>query len=138
MQPALRDGDAVLVVSRRRSVGRGRIAALRARRGGAAMIQVKRVVGLPGERVEFRDGSLLIDGEHFPEPYLRGLPANVGLEPSSWTLGEGEYFVMGDNRAHSDDSRRYGPARAEDVVGAVMARIPLSAFRSAAFWRRRR
>ena len=126
MHPALRDGDiALVVVGRRRSLSRGRIVAFRA---GTA-VRVKRVVGLPGEVVEFRDGLLFIDGAHFTEPYLGGLPANAGLESASWTLGDGDYFVMGDNRARSSDSREHGPARAEDVIGAVVARIPLSAFR---------
>ena len=144
MEPALRDGDLALVGGRRRPFARGRIVALRARSaagGGAAAaaeIWFKRVVGLPGERVELRGGSLFIDGEHFPEPYLGGLPANAGLEASSWTLSAGEYFVMGDNRARSDDSRRYGPAREEDVIGAVWARIPLSAVPRLPFSRRRR
>ena len=124
MYPALRDGDIALVIGRR-ALSRGRIVAFRA---GAA-VRVKRVVGLPGEVVEFRDGLLFIDGEHLPEAYLGGLPANAGLKASSWTLGEGDYFVMGDNRARSSDSREHGPAREEDVIGAVVARIPLSAVR---------
>ena len=141
MSPALRDGDIALVVSGwRRSLDRGRIVAFRARiDGGETAVRVKRVVGLPGESVEFRDGSLFIDGEHFPEPYLRGLPPNAGLEAAAWTLGADEYFLMGDNRAHSSDSRHYGPARGEDAVGAVRARIPLSALSALsrlAFWRR--
>ena len=126
MEPALRDGDLTLVAKRRRRLARGRVAVVRApARGGAGgmMIQAKRVVGLPGERVELRDGSLFIDGAHHPEPYLGGLPANAGLDCAAWTLGADEYFVMGDNRAHSADSRRYGPIRADDVIGEVAARI---------------
>ena len=126
MEPALRDGDLTLVAKRRRRLARGRVAVVRApARGGerGMMIQAKRVVGLPGEGVELRDGSLFIDGAHHPEPYLGGLPANAGLDSAAWTLGADEYFVMGDNRAHSADSRRYGPIRADDVIGAVVARI---------------
>ena len=125
MEPALRDGDLTLVAKRKRRLARGRIAVVRAPADGAGgmMIQAKRVVGLPGERVEFRDGSLFIDGAHHPEPYLGGLPANAGLDSAAWTLGADEYFVMGDNRARSADSRRYGPIRADDVIGAVVARI---------------
>ena len=125
MAPALRDGDLALVAKRRR-LARGRVAVVRAPSDGGArgaMIQAKRVVGLPGERVELREGSLFIDGAHHPEPYLGGLPANAGLDAAAWTLGADEYFVMGDNRAHSADSRRYGPIRARDVIGAVVARI---------------
>lgn len=141
MHPALRDGDIALVGGRRRSLSRGRIIAFRARTGNeTAAVRVKRVVGLPGEVVEFRDGLLFIDGAHLPEAYLGGLPAYIGLESASWTLGEGDYFVMGDNRARSSDSREHGPAREEDVIGAVVARIPLSAVRRRLplFRRRRR
>ena len=124
MEPTLRDGDLTLVAKRpRRRLARGRIAAFRAPASAGGMIQVKRVVGLPGERVEFCEGSLFIDGAHHPEPYLGGLPANVGLDSAAWTLGADEYFAMGDNRARSADSRRYGPIRADDVLGAVVARI---------------
>jgi len=126
MEPTLRDGDLTLVAKRPRRLARGRVAVVRAPADGGAggtMIQAKRVVGLPGERVEFREGSLFIDGAHHPEPYLGGLPANAGLDSAAWTLDADEYFVMGDNRAHSADSRRYGPIRADDVIGAVVARI---------------
>ncbi len=84
---------------------------------------VKRVVALPGESVQLSEGSLFIDGRHVREPYLRGLPANLGLEELSWTLAENDYFVMGDNRAHSVDSRQFGPIRAGSIPGTVMLRI---------------
>ena len=140
MRPALRDGDLALAAKRRRSLARGRIVVVRAAADagdGDAAFRVKRVVGLPGERVEFRDGSLFINGVHFPEAYLGGLPANAGLGALSWTLGADEYFLMGDNRAHSDDSRRYGPARESDVVGTVFARVRLPRFLRRALSRRR-
>lgn len=125
MSPTLRDGDLALVAKRGRSLARGRIAVVRTAAAGAAggMVQVKRVVGLPGERVELREGSLFIDEAHRPEPYLGGLPANVGLDRAEWRLGAGEYFVMGDNRARSVDSRRYGPIGEDAVLGVLAARI---------------
>ena len=140
MEPALRDGDLALAAKRRRSLVRGRIVVVRAAAdagNGGAAFRVKRVVGLPGERVEFRDGALFINGVHFPEAYLGGLPANAGLRADSWTLGADEYFLMGDNRAHSDDSRRFGPAREADVVGTVFARVRLPRFLRRALSRRR-
>lgn len=123
MAPALRDGDVALVAKRGRSLARGRIAVVRAAAGAGEMIQVKRVVGLPGERVALREGSLFIDEAHRPEPYLGGLPANAGLACAEWRLGAGEYFVMGDNRARSVDSRRYGPIGEDAVLGVLAARI---------------
>ena len=69
------------------------------------------------------EGSMLIDGELFPEQYLGGLPQVLGLEASRWDLGPGEWFLLGDNRAHSDDSRSYGPVPADAVEGIVKLRL---------------
>lgn len=83
---------------------------------------LKRVVGMPGETVAILEGMFLIDGEPFSEPYLHGLPASVGLSASEWKLGENEFFLMGDNRAHSDDSRKYGPVNLSNIKGRAILR----------------
>ena len=80
---------------------------------------IKRVVGLPGEEVRFRDGLLWVDGEPVDEPYLGGLPSSVGLGEQGWHLGENEFFVAGDNRARSTDSRELGPLAADLIMGKV-------------------
>ena len=84
---------------------------------------LKRVVGLPGESISLRDGLLIVDDAHFPEPYLRGLPPSLGLEEGHWELGPGEYFVMGDNRAHSTDSRNFGAVHQRLIVGRAWLRV---------------
>ncbi len=84
---------------------------------------LKRVVGLPDESLTIEDGSLYLNGEHHPEPYLAGRPADLGRGNQSWTLGREEYFLMGDNRAHSIDSRRLGPFTRSGIVGKVWLRI---------------
>ena len=84
---------------------------------------LKRVVGLPGEDVLIAEGSLFVDGEPLAEPYLGGLPASMGLDSRGWKLGEGDYFVMGDNRAHSTDSREFGPVGLDRFVGKVTLRL---------------
>ncbi len=90
---------------------------------------LKRIVGLPGEEVSLSEGMLYVDGSHLPEPYLGGLPAYVGLDSSSWRLGEGELFILGDNRAHSTDSRSFGPLAQGQIVGRVLLRFwPLNRF----------
>ena len=83
----------------------------------------KRVVGLPGEELALSEGMLFIDGERLVEHYLRGLPAYAGLEEASWRLGADEFFVMGDNRAHSTDSRAYGPVQRNRLAGRARLRV---------------
>lgn len=78
---------------------------------------VKRVVGLPGELVELGEGLLSIDGRHLVEPYLNGLPAYLGTGIHTWRLAEEDYFLMGDNRLHSTDSRDFGPVSACAIIG---------------------
>ena len=91
----------------------------------------KRVIGLPGERVEIRDNHVLIDGKPINEPYLLAPDAVAGTRSFeyAWVLGPDEYFVMGDNRMHSGDSRSRGPMKAGDIVGRAWLRYwPLSQF----------
>ena len=88
----------------------------------ASLHSIKRVIGTPTEEVRLSDGMLFIDGEHRVEAYLRGLPATIGLGDRSWSLREDEYFVMGDNRAHSTDSRHHGPLDAKLIVGKAWFR----------------
>ena len=77
---------------------------------------VKRVIGLPGEEVEIQQGKVYIDGEALPEPYLdRGDTSRVG----PLRLKEKEYFVLGDNRPSSNDSRVWGPVSEGYLVGKV-------------------
>ena len=77
---------------------------------------VKRVVGLPGETVEVRGGIVLVDGEALPEPYLQRKDSS---DASLLTLGEKEYYVIGDNRRNSNDSRSWGAVPEDNIVGRV-------------------
>ena len=77
---------------------------------------VKRVIGLPGEEVEIRRGSVYINGSLIEEPYLTSLDHST-LSPTR--LDEGEYFVMGDNRRSSNDSRTWGAVPEENLLGKV-------------------
>jgi signal peptidase I len=77
---------------------------------------VKRVIGLPGEEVEIRQGKVYINGQALTEPYLDRLD-NSRVGPMR--LREKEYFVLGDNRRSSNDSRIWGPVSETYVVGKV-------------------
>ena len=77
---------------------------------------IKRIVGLPGETVSMRDGHVFIDARRLSEPYLR--PAYRGRESGSWGRNPSDgYFVLGDNRAMSCDSRRWGVVARDRIVG---------------------
>lgn len=89
---------------------------------------VKRVIGLPGETVEVRDGTVYINGEALDEEYISTQPY-ADMEPV--VVPEDTVFVMGDNRANSMDSRIVGPIRHDQIVGHAMAVIfPFNEIRS--------
>ncbi len=91
---------------------------------------IKRVIGLPGDTIEIRDGHLYLNGTEMQEPYV---PSNY-LDDSSYaprTLGPDEYFVMGDHRDSSNDSRMFGPVPRSYIYGkAVFAYWPADHFGS--------
>lgn len=78
---------------------------------------IKRVIGLPGDRVQVRDGHVYINGQELQEQYLRNVQTFCGGQWCDITLGENEYYVMGDNRTNSSDSRLWGPVRGNKIIG---------------------
>lgn len=78
---------------------------------------VKRVVGLPGETIEVRSGTVYIDGDPLREPYLQRMDQSSSHGIS---LDGGEYYVIGDNRRNSNDSRAWGVVPEENIVGRVL------------------
>ena len=87
---------------------------------------VKRVIGLPGETVEVRNGIVYVNNEPLPEPFPHDLDYQ-SMPPT--ILGPLNYFVMGDNRDNSNDSRSFGPVQRENILGRVWLRYwPLDQF----------
>lgn len=83
---------------------------------------IKRIIGIPGDTIEFRDARVYINGEIMGEPYINEPCAPRNCADETWQLDSDEYFVMGDNRNHSRDSRIFGAIRREHIVGEVIAR----------------
>ncbi len=86
---------------------------------------IKRIVGLPGESIEVKDDNIFVNGEALTETYI---PDNFETSPGAFTrnrevtLGPNEYFVVGDNRPYSSDSRAWGPISRPDIVGRAFFR----------------
>lgn len=86
---------------------------------------IKRVIGLPGDTVEGRDGTVWINGVSIEEPYLD--PGVVIANFPAEVVPEGQVFLMGDNRSRSSDSRVFGPVDVDTIVGQARIRYwPLS------------
>lgn len=86
---------------------------------------IKRVLGVPGDTVEVRNDSIIVNGSPLPEPYI---PEEFETMPGAYTkdriitLGPDEYFMVGDNRPYSSDSRAWGPVHKSEIVGKAFFR----------------
>lgn len=80
---------------------------------------IKRVIGLPGERLSIHDGAVYINGDRLEEPYLNGLATSWAgsIREEEIVVPEGQVFVMGDNRNNSTDSRVFGPIEIDEIIG---------------------
>lgn len=124
MEPTLQDGDRVLVNKlsyRTGDIGRGDVVVfsrpddLSAGPGDPTEL-IKRVVGLPGDELQTRDGDLYVNGRLLEEPYLDPDSTTAGLEVP-FTVPEDQIFVLGDNRTDSTDSRSFGAIPTDSVLG---------------------
>lgn len=129
MSPNFSSGDYLMVdelTYRIRPPERGEVVVFRYPNDPSTFF-IKRIIGLPDERVTVSDGKVTIysagekGGFTLKEEYL---PANLPTQGSAnATLGSGEYFVMGDNRPYSFDSRSWGSLPATDIVGLARLRL---------------
>lgn len=126
MRPTFEDGER-LVVSRLHYLitrpDRGQIVVFNSVRNyESGVMLIKRVVGLPGENVAIRDRHLYINGQRLDEPYILEECSASRCNDAEWQLGADEYFVLGDNRNNSQDSRRFGVVPFNHIVGTVIFR----------------
>ncbi len=91
---------------------------------------IKRVIGVGGDRLEIRDGRVWLNGQLLDEPYVyEGQPTAATGGAALWTVPPHEFFVMGDHRSSSADSRSFGPIPASSIIGRAWLRYwPLGAF----------
>lgn len=105
---------------------RGDIALFEDQQGGKDPL-IKRVIGLPGDEIQLREGKLSLNGKPLEEPYVKNDPCKPGY-PKTCSFGpvtvpKNHYFMMGDNRTNSVDSRFFGPVPEEDMIGEALVRF---------------
>lgn len=114
MEPALHEGDRLVIG--KGTYHHGDILVFGSREGTL----VKRVIGCPGDTVRMHDGVLTVNGIYTEEPYL----AKTDTSEFTVTVPDGQYFVLGDNREHSKDSRAFGCVPESMIVGRVLWIFP--------------
>ena len=124
MEPTLFAGDITLTNRFSYQVGepaRGDVVAFKLSDDEMASIHVKRVIGLPGETIQIVEGKILIDGEVYEEPMEFPVMENPGIAEDIVKLGSNEYFVLGDNRNSSEDSRflDVGVIEKKEIIGKI-------------------
>lgn len=124
MNPQLENGDITLInrlVYNMRKPKKGEVIAFKPNGNENSHYYIKRVIGLPGETIEYVHGEILIDSEAIEEDYNTTKIEELGLLEEPITLGKEEYFVLGDDRQNSEDSRmaNVGNVKQSEIAGKV-------------------
>ncbi len=125
MQPTLNNGDIVLLNKfqyRLFDVKRNQIIALNYK---DTKYMVKRVIGLPGEKIEFKDNTLYINDKAYTESFIKNVKTNdFSLSDLGYdVIPKDMYLVLGDNRENSMDGRDFGLIKKKDIIGKASIRI---------------
>lgn len=119
MSPTLSDHQIVLYSKLSTSLMRGDIAAIVTPAGSH---YIKRVIALPGDTVDIHDGRVYVNGEEENSPYAVGSTEPETITDYPITLEDGMYFLLGDNREASADSRTFGPVAQGQIQGIILGK----------------
>lgn len=127
MEPALYNGQKVFVDSFRYLISspkRGDVVVFLPNGNKNAHYYVKRIVAVPGDRVQIREGTLYVNGEE--SPWVTEKLLDAGIAANELVLENGRFFCLGDNPGNSEDSRspNIGPVEEEDIIGKAWFRAP--------------
>lgn len=115
MAPSFWEGQVCLVKAASHNLTRGDVVIVH----DGHSRSIKRIVGLPNESILFQNGKVFVNGQELREPYLERARRTWPVWQTRFTLSREHFFVMGDNRDRSEDSRVYGPLRGQAILGKV-------------------
>ena len=116
MDQTLEDGQ-ILLLYKLANIDYGDIVVLDEEKEGEIII--KRIIGMPGDTVSIRDNTIYVNVEEVEEDYAYGETSDY----EEITLDDDEYFILGDNRPISKDSRYFGPVKEDEIIGKVIFRL---------------
>ena len=116
MDQTLEDGQ-ILLLYKLSNIDYGDIVVLDEEKEGEIII--KRIIGMPGDTVSINDNTVYVNGEELEEDYAYGETSDY----EEITLEDDEYFILGDNRPISKDSRYFGPVKEDEIIGKVIFRL---------------
>ena len=124
MKPSLSNGDVTIInrlVYDARTPKRGEVIVFKPNGNDSSHYYIKRIIGLPGETIECKDGKILIDGEELEEDYKTTEIKDLGTLEEPITLSSNEFFVLGDDRQNIEDSRNVnvGNVKRSEIAGKV-------------------
>ncbi|MBI4067470.1 signal peptidase I [Candidatus Gottesmanbacteria bacterium] len=128
MEPNFHDGEYILtdkISYRFKSPERGEVIIFKSPTN-PDIDYIKRIIGLPGDTLMVRDDSVYLNGKILTEPYIIDKTVILGsgflTEGKEISVSDDRYFVMGDNRGHSADSREFGPISKKSIIGKALIR----------------
>lgn len=128
MEPNFYNGDYILtskITYKFRKIERGDVIILKSPKNPDIEF-IKRVIGLPGDRILIKDGYVYVNGQRWEEPYINPptmtIQGGYVKEGEEFIVPQNYVFVMGDNRPRSSDSREFGPVPIQDIIGVVFYR----------------